>query len=258
MSAVLLNSTQVTGRHVRAFLRQPWYVAVTLVQPVIWLLLFGQLFKSVVEIPGFATSSYIAFLTPGIVVMTALFSSGWSGMGYITDIDRGVLDRFLVSPVSRAAMIGGQLTFQAGMTVLQSLIILGLGLLAGARFPGGLASIAAFLLATTLLGTAFAALSNTLALLLRKEESVIAAVNFLVLPLSFLSSTFMPAQLVPQWIRDVSRYNPVNWAVEVGRQTLNASVDWSLVAARGSALLALALVCALISIRAFRAYQRSI
>jgi ABC-2 type transport system permease protein len=258
MSAMLLNSTQVTGRYVRAFLRQPWYVAVTLVQPVIWLLLFGQLFKSVVEIPGFATSSYIAFLTPGIVVMTALFSSGWSGMGYITDVDRGVMDRFLVTPVSRAAMIGGQLAYTAGMTVLQSLIILGLGLVAGARFPGGVASIAAFLLATTLLGTGFAALSNTLALLLRKEESVIAAVNFLVLPLSFLSSTFMPAQLVPQWIRDVSRYNPVNWAVEVGRQTLNATVDWQLVAVRGGALLALALVCAFISIRAFRAYQRSV
>jgi ABC-2 type transport system permease protein len=258
MSAVLLNSTQVTGRHVRAFLRQPWYVAVTLVQPVIWLLLFGQLFKSVVEIPGFATASYIAFLTPGIVVMTALFSSGWSGMGYITDLDRGVMDRFLVTPVSRAAMIAGQLTFQATMTVLQSLIILGLGLLAGARFPGGLASIAAFLLATTLLGSAFAALSNTLALLLRKEESVIAAVNFVVLPLTFLSSTFMPAQLVPQWIRDVSRYNPVNWAVEVGRQTLTTTVDWQIVATRGGALLALALVCAWISVRAFRAYQRSI
>jgi ABC-2 type transport system permease protein len=258
MSAVLLNSTQVTGRYVRAFVRQPWYVAITLVQPVIWLLLFGQLFKSVVEIPGFTTSSYIAFLTPGIVVMTALFSSGWSGMGYITDLDRGVMDRFLVTPVSRAAMIGGQLTFQAAMTVLQSLIILGLGLLAGASFPGGAASIVAFLLVTTLLGTAFAALSNSLALVLRKEESVIAAVNFVVLPLSFLSSTFMPAQLVPQWIRDVSRYNPVNWAVEVGRQTLNTSVDWQLIAVRGGALLALALVCAWISTRAFRAYQRSI
>ncbi|HEV2236490.1 MAG TPA: ABC transporter permease [Ktedonobacterales bacterium] len=258
MSAVLLNSTQVTGRHLRAFLRQPWYVAITLVQPVIWLLLFGQLFKSVVEIPGFATASYIAFLTPGIVVMTALFSSGWSGMGYITDIDRGVMDRFLVTPVSRTAMIGGQLTFQAGMTVLQSLIILGLGFVAGARFPGGAASIAAFLLAVTLLGTTFAALSNTLALLLRKEESLIGAVNFLVLPLTFLSSTFMPAQLVPQWIRDVSRFNPVNWAVEVGRQTLNSSVDWSLVAGRGAALLALALVAGWISIRAYRAYQRSI
>ena len=175
-----------------------------------------------------------------------------------TDLDRGVMDRFLVTPVSRAAMIAGQLTFQATMTVLQSLIILGLGLLAGARFPGGLASIAAFLLATTLLGSAFAALSNTLALLLRKEESVIAAVNFVVLPLTFLSSTFMPAQLVPQWIRDVSRYNPVNWAVEVGRQTLTTTVDWQIVATRGGALLALALVCAWISVRAFRAYQRSI
>ena len=63
---------------------------------------------------------------------------------------------------------------------------------------------------------------------------------------------------MPQWIRDVSRYNPVNWAVEVGRQTLTTTVDWQIVATRGGALLALALVCAWISVRAFRAYQRSI
>ncbi|HEX8859263.1 MAG TPA: ABC transporter permease, partial [Actinomycetes bacterium] len=65
-------------------------ISISLVQPVIWLLLFGQLFKRVVEIPGFAAGSYITFLTPGVVVMTAVFSGGWAGMGVISDIDRGV------------------------------------------------------------------------------------------------------------------------------------------------------------------------
>ncbi len=258
MTAMLANSAQITTRYLRAFLRQPGYVIFTLVQPVIWLFLFGQLFKRVVEIPGFTGGSYIAFFTPGVVVMTALFSTGWSGMNYVTDMERGVMDRFLVSPVRRGALIGGELVYQAGMTLLQSLIILGLGLLAGARFQGGLLSVAVFLVSTMLLGTAFASYSNALALLLRTQNSVIGAVNFVVLPLAFLSSTFMPINLMPQWMQDIARFNPVNWAVEVGRQTLASSIDWSLVGVHLAELLALTLVCAWLSTRAFRAYQRSV
>src|ERR671936_1825510 len=104
MTAALGHPWYMTQRHLRALLRQPWYVAVTLVQPVIWLLLFGALFKNVVEIPGFDAANYKNFLAPGIVVMTALFSAGWNGMGTIEDLERGTMDRFLVSPVSRASL----------------------------------------------------------------------------------------------------------------------------------------------------------
>jgi ABC-2 type transport system permease protein len=258
MTTMVTHSAHISVRHLRAIARQPWYLAITLVQPVIWLLLFGQLFKQVAELPGFTTGSYIAFLTPGIVVMTALFSNGWAGMGFIQDIDRGVLDRMLVSPARRGSLIAGQLGFQAVTTVIQSLVILGLGFLAGARFHGGPLAVALFLVCTVLLGTAFAALSDAFALLIRKEESVIAAVQFLVLPLSFLSTVFMPTALVPSWIQDVARYNPVNWAVEAGRQTLEGEVDWGLLLSRTGLLLLLAVVMAWLATRAFRSYQRSV
>ena len=258
MTTALANSTQVTARYLRAFLRQPYYIAGTLVQPVIWLLLFGQLFKRATEIPGFTGSSYITFLTPGIVVMSAMLSTGWSGTSYVIDMERGVIDRFLVTPVRRGALIGGELVYQAGMVLLQSLIILGLGYLAGARFDGGIASIVLLLVATMLLGTAFASLSNALALILRKQESVIAANVTLVLPLTFLSSTFLPVNLMPQWMQDFARYNPVNWAVEVGRQTLTSNIDWSLVARVWPVCWRWRLSSAWLSTRAFRAYQRSV
>jgi ABC-2 type transport system permease protein len=80
MSTTINQTYYMTLRHLRALIRQPAFVLITLVQPIIWLGLFGGLFKSVVDIPGFATASYITFLTPGIVIMTALFSNGWSGM----------------------------------------------------------------------------------------------------------------------------------------------------------------------------------
>ncbi len=258
MTTALANSAHITSRYLRAFLRQPYYIVVTLVQPVIWLLLFGQLFKRVAQLPGFTAGSYIAFLTPGIVVMAAMLSTGWSGTSYVVDMERGVMDRFLVSPVRRGALISGELVYQAGMVLLQSLIILGLGYLAGARFDGGIVGIVILLVCTMLLGTAFAALSNALALLLRKQESVIAVNVTLVLPLAFLSSIFLPVALMPDWMQEFAKFNPVNWAVEAGRQTLSTSIDWSLVGIHVAELVALALVCGWLSTRAFRAYQRSV
>ncbi len=155
-------------------------------------------------------------------------------------------------------MIAGSLVYQQVTVLVQTAIILALGLLVGARFPGGPAVMLAFVACTALLGAAFASYSNALALLLRSQESVIGAVNFVVLPLSFLSSMLVPTGYLPGWIAAVARWNPVNWAVEVGRETLGTDVDWGVVASRGGALLALALVCGWLSTRAFRSYQRSV
>jgi ABC-2 type transport system permease protein len=161
----LAHSRYMTLRHLRELWRQPWYVAITLVQPVIWLLLFGALFKRVVEIPGFGGGNYIDFLTPGIVVMTALFSAGWSGMSVINDIDRGVMDRFLVSPVRRGALIVGRLGQLSIVTVIQSLIVVGLGAATGATFPGGIAGAVVLIICAVLLACAVGALSIGIALL---------------------------------------------------------------------------------------------
>src|SRR2546423_544351 len=137
-SHLLVHSGLLTLRSVRALIRQPWYAAITLVQPVIWLLLFGQLFRAVVHVPGFSTQSgsYLEFITPGVIVMTALFSSGWAGTIYIEDMNRGVMDRLLASPVRRGAMMVGTLAYQAVTTVVQTLTVFAIALLAGARFPG--------------------------------------------------------------------------------------------------------------------------
>jgi ABC-2 type transport system permease protein len=248
----------MTLRWIRALLRQPWFVAITLVQPVIWLLLFGALFKKVVEIPGFGGGSYITYLTPGIVVMTALFSSGWNGMGMINDLEQGVVDRFLVSPAPRLPLILGPLMQAAINITIQSLIIVGLALIVGASFPGGVLGVIALIVCALILGTAMGALSNGVALLARKEETLIGAMNFIVLPLTFLSSAFMKQNLAPQWIQDVAKFNPVNWAVEAGREALGSSPDWGYVLARAGLLAGVAALLLWFAVRAFRTYQRSV
>jgi ABC-2 type transport system permease protein len=227
-------------------------------QPVIYLLLFGSLFKRVVDLPGFAAGSYITFLTPGIVVMSAVFGAGWSGMGVIEDLDRGVLDRFLVSPASRVALIAGRLVQVGLVTVIQALIIIALGLLAGARFPGGAAGLLVLIGCAVLLAVPIGALSSGMALIARKEESVIAAANFVLLPLTFLSSVFMARNLMPGWMQDAARFNPVDWAVQAGRAVLSTDPNWSTAGWHALYLAAFAVVCTAIAARAFRAYQRSV
>jgi ABC-2 type transport system permease protein len=244
---------------VRALLRRPAFAAITLVQPVIWLLLFGQLFRSVVHIPGFgsASGSYLEFITPGVIVMTALFSSAWAGTVYIEDMDRGVMDRLLASPVRRGAMIVGTIAYQALTTVVQTLVVFGIAYASGARFPGGLAGIGVTLLAACLVSVVIASFSNAIALLVRQQEALIGISQFIVLPLQFLSSAVMDTRVSPAWVRHVARYNPVDWAVVASRQALSADTAWGAVLPRLGFLTLLAVVLAWLATRAFRTYQRS-
>jgi ABC-2 type transport system permease protein len=248
----------MTLRHLRELWRQPWFVGVTLVQPVIWLLLFGALFKRIAEIPGFHGGSYIAFLAPGIVVMTAMFSSAWSGMALIEDINRGVTPRFLVTPVRREALIAGRIVKEAVVVAIQSLIIVALALAVGASFPGGPGGVAALFAVSALLGAIFGALSNGFGLIMRQEEALIGAVQFIVLPLTFLSATFIQANLMPKWMSHVADFNPANWAVVAGRSATSSHADWGLVASRMGFLVALLALCLAFATRAFRSYQRSV
>jgi ABC-2 type transport system permease protein len=258
MTAALRQTWQINLRYLRAFVRQPAWVAIALVQPIIWLLLFGALFKSVVEIPGFQGGSYIAFLTPGVAVMTAVMSAGWNGMGFIEDMRRGVLDRVLVTPLWRGALNAGSLLYAIITLALQVLIIVGIGLAAGASFENGVAGVAILVLVASLLGGSVAALSNGLALVAKQRETLIGAVTFVTLPITFLSFTFMQKDLVPGWVQSIARFNPVNWAVEAGRSATSANTDWTLVGSRLGMLVLLLLVSATVATKAFRTYQRSI
>jgi ABC-2 type transport system permease protein len=223
---------------------------------MIWLLLFGALFKRVVEIPGFHGGSYIEFLTPGIVVMSALFSAGWHGMGLINAIDRGIMNQFLVSPVWRGSLVAASLV-QSGIVILiQSLVIVGVAFATGARFSVG--SVLLLLAVVSLLGGAVCALSDGLALVTRQEESLIGAVQFLVLPATFLSSGIMASNLMPGWMQDISRFNPVNWTVVAAREAAASDVDRGTVGLRAGLLAVLLLACSTLATRALGVCQRSV
>jgi ABC-2 type transport system permease protein len=254
----LRHTWQVALRYIRALLRQPAWVAISLVQPVIWLLLFGALFKRTVDIPGFASGSYIEFLAPGIVVMLAVSSAGWVGMGFIEDINRGTMDRLLVSPIWRGALNLGSVAQSVLSIAIQSLIVIGLSLAVGAHYGGGVAGVFVLVGVSALLGAVFASLSNGVAVLTRQRETLIGIVTMVTLPLTFLSSALMQQSLLPGWIQWVARFNPVNWAAEAGRSAAAAHADWALIASRTGFLALLLVASAAFATRALNAYQRSI
>jgi len=257
-TTALSHTSALTARQLRAARRIPAFLLMNLVQPMIWLLLFGQLFTSVVDIPGFSGGgSYLEFLTPGIIMMMALFGSAWAGTPYIQDMDRGVMDRFLTSPTSRGALMVSTLLYQAVLTVGQAFVVLGVAWARGARFGGGAGGVAALLLGAVLLSAVFSALSNAAALLARDQTVLIGLSQLITIPLMFLSSALMDTRLSAPWVADVAAYNPFEWAVIVGREALQDSPDWTTIGTHLALLAGLTAVMAWVATRAFRAYQRS-
>ena len=244
-------------RQARNLLREPIWIALLLIQPMIWLLLYGQLFSRVPALRGGA-STYIEFLTPGIVVMNAFFGGTWAGMAMITDLDRNVVSRFLATPASRLSIVLSQVV-RSGLTALiQALIILLVGLALGVRVHGGAPGWLVVLAMGALVAMVFAGISNGIALLVRREATMIAAANFVGLPLMFLSSILIQQRVMPDWMSEVSRYNPVNWGVRAARDAVVVGGNWDDVGVYTLLLIGLTAVTSLFATWTFRVYQRSL
>lgn len=257
-SSPVTDTWYLTGRKLHALARQPVVIAFGVVQPAIWLFLFGELFRKVIDIPGFGYhGSYLAYLVPGIVAMNAMSNNMWAGMTLIEEIDRGTLNRLLVTPASRLAIMNASVAEQAVGTIVQTLIIVGLAMAGGARYPGGVAGVAIVTVAAVLVGILWGALSNMTGMLLRSREAIIGVYTFFMLPLMFLSSAFMQPDFMPGWMQAIASRNPLNWEVQVGRSALSAAPDWAGIAERCGGLLALAILAVIISVTTFRSYAKN-
>jgi ABC-2 type transport system permease protein len=244
-------------RQARNLMREPIWIALLLIQPMIWLLLYGQLFSRVPLLRGGA-STYVEFLLPGIVVMNAFFGGTWAGMAMIADLDRKVVDRFLATPISRLSIVLSQV-IRSGLTaMIQAFIILVVGLALGVRVHAGVAGWIVVLVMGALVSMVFAGVSNGIALLVRNEATMIAAANFVGLPLMFLSSILIQQRVMPPWMASVSRFNPVNWGVQAARDAVVVGGRWGAVGGYTLLLLALTAVTSMFATWTFRMYQRSL
>jgi ABC-2 type transport system permease protein len=260
MTVAVRHTWFMVGRQLRNLMREPIWIALLLIQPMVWLLLYGQLFKRVTQLPGggFGTTSYITFLAPAIVIMNSFFGATWSGMAMISDLDRDVLPRFLATPVSRVSLVVSQIVRSALIAVIQGVIILLVSLALGVRVHAGLLGWIIVLAGAGLMNSAFAGLSQGIALLVRKEATMIAIANFIGLPLFFLSSTLISIRQIPHWMQEAAKFNPVNWGVIAAREVVLPDTDWNSVGLHLALLFALSVATAAFATWTFRAYQRTI
>jgi ABC-2 type transport system permease protein len=243
----------MVGRQARNLMREPIWIVLLLLQPMIWLLLYGQLFKRVTHLPGggFGTTSYITFLTPAIVIMNAFFGATWSGMAMVADLDRDVIPRFLATPVSRVSLVVSQIVRSALTAVIQGIVILAVSLALGVRVHYAVIGWVVVLVAA-------AGILQGLALLTRKEATMIAIANFIGLPLFFLSSTLISLKQMPHWMQTTARFNPVNWGGVSAREITLPGTNWGSVGLHLALLAALTVVTAGFATWTFRVYQRQL
>ncbi|MDS0279771.1 ABC transporter permease [Halomicroarcula sp. S1AR25-4] len=208
-------------------LRNPYVIFTSLVQPIIFFVLFVEVFGA---IAGSALSaalgpdiSYVTYLSPAIIIMSTLSSAATSGIGLVDDMEEGMFEKMLVSPMNRSAMFFGKVLSEVARIVVQTVIVLLLGYLLlvlknGAAFDQylrtGAAGIVGVVLVTVIFGGVFIAYSNIVALVSRDQEATIMFANLLTFPLVFVSSAFLPLSVLPGWIRTVAVFNPITYGVD--------------------------------------------
>jgi ABC-2 type transport system permease protein len=170
--------------------------------------------------------NYVQHFSPAVIVMTVMFGSVWSGMGLLMDIEKGVLSKMLATPVSRMSIILARVTGSMVMLIVQALIIFGIALILGLNIATGVPGVIYTLFLITLLGFGFAGLSCGLALLFRRQETLIAVINFIALPVMFLTSSFVPSRFLPRWIDTIRQLNPVEYAISGVRSVVTDSWIW--------------------------------
>jgi ABC-2 type transport system permease protein len=245
-------------RQARNLMREPIWIVLLLVQPMVWLVLYGQLFKNVTRLGGFGTASYVTFLAPAIVVMNAFFGATWSGMGMIADLEHKVVERFLATPASRFAIVLSQIVRSALTAAIQAFVILVVATALGVRIHGGVMGWIVIILAGMLVNSAFAGISQAIALVTRREATMIAVANFIGLPLLFLSTTMIARAQMPAWMQEAARFNPVDWGVRAAREVALPGTAWDTVGWYLLLLLLLSALTAGLATWTIRAYERSL
>src|SRR5580704_17424333 len=197
-------------RYLMVFLRNPAWVVIGVLQPVLYLVLFAPLLKSLTETPGFPSGGAYNVFVPGLLIQLGLFGASGVGFGLIAELRAGVIERFRVTPVSRFALLLGRALRDILTLVVQSLILLLLAI------PFGLqptvSGVFVMLGLVALIGLGMSSLAYAAALALKSEDSYAPLIFTLSLPL---------LQLAPQWLQHIAQAYPLSYAVTAARDVFN-------------------------------------
>ena len=202
----------VFQRQLRLSLANPTWMAISILQPILYLTLFGPLLQQVALTPGFPAGDAWTVFVPGLLVQLGIFGASFVGFGIIAEWRSGVIDRMLVTPASRWSLIGGRVLHDTLMVMAQGAILVVAATLMGLRAP--LEVIILGLVLVGLLGAAFSAISYGAALSLKSENAFAPLINMFALPILLLSGILLPMTLAPGWLQLASDFNPIKHVVE--------------------------------------------
>ena len=237
------DTWNVFARAMRLSLRQPLWVAIGVLQPILYLTLFGPLLVPLASAPGFPPGDAWVVFVPGLLVQLGIFGGAFVGFGIIAEWRSGVIDRELVTPASRVALITGRVLRDVVVLVVQAMILIACALFFGLRIPFEAAVLGLIMIG--LLGASFSYLSYSAGLMTKSEDAFAPLVNMISLPILLLSGILLPMSLAPQWLQILSDINPFKHIVTAVRAIFRGEVgSWE-------TGLGLVLALALIGIGAF-------
>ncbi|HEX7002651.1 MAG TPA: ABC transporter permease [Trueperaceae bacterium] len=229
--------------------RTPLEIVVALAQPALWLVLFGNLFANSGVVTG---TSYIAFMTAGVVIMTVFNAALNGGAQILFDRETGMLHRLLAAPIPPGAVLWSRFFYVLGLTTFQALVILLVASLLGVRIASGVAGLVLVLATGILLGIGVTALSMALAFTFKHHGQWFSVIGFVSLPLLFASNALAPVEAMPRWLQLLTTFNPMTYAISAARQLILEGFDWWVMTTMASALLSFDIVMILVALAAMR------
>ncbi|MBC7779391.1 MAG: ABC transporter permease [Proteobacteria bacterium] len=200
-------------RQLRIALRNPAWVIIGLVQPILYLALFGPLLEPLAS--SFGTDNAYTIFVPGLLVQLGIFGALFAGFGLVAEWRAGVIEAERVTPASRTALLLGRILRDVLQLLVQGIVLIALGYAFGLR--ASIAGMLYGLLLTLLLGASCAAGSNALALITKSEDVMAPLINSIALPILLLSGILLPMTLAPQWLQTVSDFVPIKHIVDAIR-----------------------------------------
>lgn len=239
----------VFGRYFGLFIGNPAWVVIGVLQPLLYLVLFAPLLKSISQTPGFPSGGAYNVFVPGLLVQLGMFGAAGVGFSLIGELRMGVIERLRVTPVSRVALLLGRALRDILSILVQSLILILLALPFGLSIhPIGVVVVLALI---ALIGLLTASVAYAVALWVRSENSYAPIVFTATLPILLLSGVLLPLGLAPQWLRNIAALNPLSYAVDAARAVFNDHLGDPSVTKGVLIMLVLSIIAVVVGARSF-------
>jgi ABC-2 type transport system permease protein len=220
-AAALAQAGAVAEADIRKLRHDPWELLVRMAQPALWLLIFGQVLAHARAIPT-GPIGYIEFVAPGILAQSVLFVAIFYGVSLIWERDLGIVNKYLVSPAPRAALVLGRACASGIRGLSQAAVVYLLAAVLGVSLRWTAPDIAGVVLMVMLGAAVFSTFSLIVACIVKTRERFMGIGQVLTMPLFFASNALYPLAAMPAWLRRAAAYNPLTYQVDALRHLMIA------------------------------------